>query len=301
VKRTTGWGAWRVAAIGDDGQLRAAAQVLVRRVPRAPLSMLYIPRGPVVAPQDGEALQALMEAVRNYGRSVGAIFCKVDPPWPVGTEHALATAGFRPSDEMVQVTETYTIDLTRTTDEILAAMRSKTRQQIRKEEREGTEIRRDTTGEWLNACYQIYIETAERAHFGLHSRSYYEAIYKNYDPQRQYLYIAFRDGQPISFLWMACFGRYAVELYGGIGKAGQNTKANTLLKWHAIQEMKADGYTLYDLNGRVTEGISQFKEGFGPDETAWIGPLDCIYHPLMYRAWTRALPLARRFLARGGE
>src|SRR5215469_11317020 len=98
VKRATGWGAWRVATLGDDGQLRAAAQVLVRRVPRAPLSMLYIPRGPVIDPQDGEALQALMEAVKRYGRSVGAIFCKVDPPWPAGTEHALATAGFRPSD-----------------------------------------------------------------------------------------------------------------------------------------------------------------------------------------------------------
>ena len=67
--------------------------------------------------------------------------------------------------------------------------------------------------------------------------------------------------------------------------------------------MKTAGYALYDLNGRVNEGISQFKQGFGPDETTWIGPFDHVYHPLMYQGWTKALPLAKRFLARegGGE
>lgn len=302
VKRASGWGAWRVAITDDAGTLRAAAQVLTRHVPRMPLSMIYIPRGPIVAPQDAEALTALMAAVSRYGRSVGAIFCKVDPAWPVGAEHALASAKFAPSHEPVQVTETYTIDLTKSDDEIQAAMRSKTRQYIRKAEREETEIVRDATGAWLEACYNVYIETSKRAHFGLHPRSYYDEIYKLYDPTKQYLYVALHDGQLLSFLWLACFGRYAVELYGGISDIGQElkSKANYSLKAHALQEMKAAGYTLYDLNGRVNEGISQFKEGFGPDETTWIGPYDHVYHPLMYQAWTRALPLARRFLTREG-
>ncbi len=303
VKRASGWGAWR-AAVRDEasGDLRAAAQVLTRRVPRLPLSMLYMPRGPIVAPDDGEALAALMESVSRYGRATGAIFCKADPPWPAGTPHALAAARFAPSGEAVQVTETYTIDLTKSEDDIQAAMRSKTRQYIRKAEREETAIVRDTTGEWLGACYQIYRETARRARFGLHPQSYYDMIYRRLDPTRTYLYVAVREGQPLSFLWMAGAGVTAVELYGGVSDAGQEFKSNYLLKWHAIQEMRAAGYRLYDLNGRVNEGISQFKQGFGPDETTWVGPFDRVYHPLMYQAWSRALPLARRFLARdGGE
>ncbi len=300
VKRASGWGAWRVAVM-DGPELRAAAQVLTRRVPRLPFAMIYAPRGPVIAPDDPEALDVLLRAVQDYGRSVGAIFFKVDPAWPAGTPNALERVGFHPSNEPVQVTETYTIDLTKSEDEILAAMRSKTRQYIRKAEREATHILRDTSGEWLGACYQIYLETARRAHFGLHPRDYYDAIFKLYDPKRQYLYIAMRENTPLSFLWMACFGHYAVELYGGVSDAGQEWKSNYLLKWHAIQEMKRDGYTLYDLNGRVNEGIGQFKEGFGPDHTNWIGPYDLIYKPLLHQGWTRALPLAKKFLAREGD
>jgi lipid II:glycine glycyltransferase (peptidoglycan interpeptide bridge formation enzyme) len=298
VKREAGWIPWRVAVTGHDGELRAAAQVLVRRVPRVPLCMLYIPRGPVVAPDDIQALEEMMIAIGGYGRSVGAIFCKIDPPWLVGTTHALADAQFHPSTAGVQATETFTIDLTKSEDDLFGAMRSKTRQYIRKAEREAIEIVRDTTGEWLPACYEIFRETAQRAQFGLHPRSYYDAIFRLCDPERHYLYIARREGQPLAFLWMACAGRFAVELYGGVSDAGQEYKSNYLLKWHAIREMRADGYQVYDLNGRVNDGISQFKQGFGPDEAAWIGPFDRVYHPLMYQAWTRALPLARRFLSR---
>ena len=301
VKRESGWGAWRVA-VHDGTEVRAAAQVLTRRVPRLPLSMIYVPRGPVIGPDDAEALQVLMDSVNAYGKSVGAIFCKVDPAWPAGTPHVLASAGFHPSTESVQVTDTYTIDLTKTEDQMQAAMRPKTRQYIRKAEREETHILRDTKGEWLAACYQIYIETSKRAHFGLHPRSYYDAIFQHYDPARQYLYIALRENVPLSFLWMACFGQHAVELYGGVSDAGQEYKSNYWLKWHAIQEMKAAGYTLYDLNGRVNEGISQFKQGFGPDETTWIGPFDHIYKRMLHQGWSRALPFAKKYLAgKGGD
>lgn len=294
VKRDSGWEAWRVAVTDDTG-LRAAAQVLTRRVPRLPFSMSYIPRGPVIDPQDSTALAVLMQAVGAYGQSQRAIFCKTDPAWVAGTAHTLPSARLRPTPESIQVSETYTIDLTKTEDDIMAAMRSKTRQYIRKAEREDTEIIRDTTGAWLAPCYQVYRETSQRAHFGLHPKDYYDSIFKHYDPQRQYLYVAVRDGQPLSFLWMACFGKFAVELYGGVSDVGQEYKSNFLLKWHAIKEMKAAGYALYDLNGRVNEGISQFKQGFGPDETAWVGPFDRVYKPLLYQAWQ----VARKRLAGG--
>ncbi len=298
VKRATGWDAWRVALM-DGATPRAAAQVLTRRVPRLPFSMLYIPRGPLLDPLDQPALHALLESLRPYSRRQNAIFLKVDPPWPAGTPTILPSAGFAPSAETVQVTDTYTIDLTRSEDAILAAMRPKTRQYIRKAEREGTVIVRDLTGSWLDSCYQIYQETSRRAHFGLHPRDYYDTIFQRYPADRQYLYVALREDIPLSFLWIACYGQFAVELYGGVSDVGQDYKSNYLLKWQAIQAMRAAGYTIYDLNGRVTEGISQFKEGFGPADTTWIGPYDHVYHPMLYHGYTRALPLARKWLARG--
>ncbi|MBA3822966.1 MAG: peptidoglycan bridge formation glycyltransferase FemA/FemB family protein [Ktedonobacterales bacterium] len=297
VKRTAGWGAKRIAVTEADGTLRAAAQVLVRRVPRLPLSVTYIPRGPVIDPQDGAGLAELMAAVDRYSRSIGAIFCKVDPAWFAGTPHVLTSAKFIPSGQTIQVTDSYTIDLKQSEEDLLAHMRGKTRQHLRNAQKEGVQIVRDTTGEWLNTCYQIYLETASRAHFGLHPAAYYEHIYRTYRAEQQYLYVAFVAEVPMAFLWMACFGQFAVEFYGGVSDAGQKSLANTLLKWHAIREMKNAGYALYDLNGRVTQGIGQFKTGFGPEASSWVGPFDRVYHPLMYQGWTRALPLARRMIA----
>jgi lipid II:glycine glycyltransferase (peptidoglycan interpeptide bridge formation enzyme) len=299
VKRAAGWRAHRLAVFAGDTP-RAAAQVLTRSLPGMPLAMTYAPRGPVVAPDDDEALQALALALRRHGREQHSIFCKVDPAWPAGTPHALERCGFRPSAEGIQVSDTFTLDLRQPEEDILAGMRAKTRQYIRKAEREETEIVRDTTGALLDVCYAIYEETARRARFGLHERSYYANLFHLYPPDRQRLYVARRLGVPLSFLWMVCAGRHAVEFYGGVAEAGQEWKSNYLLKWHAIREMRAAGYELYDLNGRVSEGIAQFKQGFGPAETSWIGPFDAVYRPVLYAAWARGLPIARRLLRRTG-
>ncbi len=299
VKAATGWQADRLA-LYDGETFRGGAQVLTRSFPGLPLTMTYVPRGPVVEPADAPALRALAAGLREHGRRHRSLFCKLDPAWPASLEHALGDAGCVPSKELVQVTDTYTIDLRRGEDDLLADMRSKTRQYIRKAEKEETVVVRDTSGEYLHACYEVYQETARRAHFGLHPEEYYRDLYKHYTADRQYLYVALRQGVPLSFLWMVCAGRFAVEFYGGVSDAGQEWKSNYLLKWHAIREMKRAGYETYDLNGRVNEGIAQFKQGFGPTEVSWIGPFDAVYHPVLYSAWTRGLPLARRLTRRPG-
>lgn len=299
VKRATGWRAHRLA-VYDGAGFRAGAQMLTRRFPGVPFTMTYVPRGPIIAPDDAEALRELALGLRHHARGQHSIFCKVDPAWLADTAHALVAAGFRSSRDSVQVTDTYTIDLRQTEDAILANMRSKTRQYIRKGEREQTAIARDTTGAYLAACYGIYQETARRAGFGLHPKHYYDDLFRLYPAERQYLYVALREGTPLSFLWMVCAGRTAVEFYGGVADAGQELKSNYVLKWHAIQAMKTAGYAVYDLNGRVNEGIAQFKQGFGPAETTWVGPYDAVYHPVLYAAWERGLPIARRIARRAG-
>lgn len=299
VKRATGWLAHRLA-LYDGSHFRAGAQVLTRSFPGMPFTMTYVPRGPISAPHDSDALRELALGVRRHARDHRSIFCKVDPAWPAGTPNALMAAGFRGSQDSVQVTNTYTIDLRQTEEVILAGMRSKTRQYIRKAEREQTVIVRDTTGEYLAACYAIYQETARRAGFGLHPKRYYDDLFRLYPADRQHLYVALCEGKPLSFLWIVSAGRYAVEFYGGVADAGHEFKSNYLLKWHAIQQMKAAGYEVYDLNGRVNEGIAQFKQGFGPAETTWIGPYDAVYHPVLYAAWVRGLPVARRIARRVG-
>src|SRR5262249_59491969 len=107
VKCNAGWRAHRLAVF-EGTTFRAGAQVLTRPIPGVPLALTYAPRGPVAAPEDAEALRALATGLREHGARQRAIYCKLDPAWPVGTPHVLAAVGFQraAADESVQVTDT---------------------------------------------------------------------------------------------------------------------------------------------------------------------------------------------------
>jgi peptidoglycan pentaglycine glycine transferase (the first glycine) len=105
--------------------------------------------------------------------------------------------------------------------------------------------------------------------------------------------MAYYEEKPVAFLWLAGAGRTAYELYGGVNTQGAEIKANYALKWEAIRAMQAAGYSIYDFNGRLNEGVSRFKDGFGPDETNYIGTYDYPLNTVGYRLWESLWPLAK--------
>jgi peptidoglycan pentaglycine glycine transferase (the first glycine) len=144
----------------------------------------------------------------------------------------------------------------------------------------------------LEAMFAIYTETAQRAGFGIHGKDYYETLFAELGEQN-YLFYAHYEGKPVAFLWLAAAGRTAYELYGGVTAAGGEIKANYQLKWHAMMAMKADGYEIYDFNGRLNEGVSRFKDGFGPDATDYIGTYDYPIQKSSYHLWEHLWPVAK--------
>src|SRR5258705_11309342 len=78
VKGRSGWRAHRLAVFEGE-TFRAGAQVLTRLVPGMPLTMLYVPRGPVAAPNDTAALHALPAGLRPPTHPARAHFCKKEP------------------------------------------------------------------------------------------------------------------------------------------------------------------------------------------------------------------------------
>jgi lipid II:glycine glycyltransferase (peptidoglycan interpeptide bridge formation enzyme) len=168
-------------------------------------------------------------------------------------------------------------------------MTKKHRQYIRKSERDGVTVERSTD---IGPMLELYRDTAVRAGFGLHPDHYYVDLMTQLGDQN-YLYYAVFEGQPVAFLWLAIAGSTAYELYGGVNSTGQDVKANYYLKWFAMNAMKELGLTIYDLNGRLNEGVGQFKVGFAPDETDYIGTYDFVFNRIGYNLWERLWPLAK--------
>ncbi|HSX01497.1 MAG TPA: peptidoglycan bridge formation glycyltransferase FemA/FemB family protein [Candidatus Saccharimonas sp.] len=283
VKRSSRWVPHRLVLMDGEAWV-GAVQVLLWPIPRMGRFIAYVPRGPVVEP---EHAAELLRALQAWAREQNALYLRVEPAWT----KAIRPKGWMQGRHSVQLAQTYTIDLAKSEDELLEPMARKHRQYIRKAERDGVSIGRETAGD-LAAMYELYQETARRAGFGIHGREYYEGLLRELG-ERNYLYYARYEGRPVAFLWLAAAGPVAYELYGGVNETGQEQKANYLLKWRAMTDMKALGCRVYDFNGRLNEGVSQFKQGFGPDETDYVGTWDYSLSRAGYLVWEHLWPVVK--------
>ena len=286
LKAATGpWTAHRVVC-SEDGQPAGCAQILVRRLPWPFGAICYAPRGPVAA--DEARLPELADACADWcRRHVNAVSLKIDP---AVTELNLSDS-WKPS-EYVLLAKTGVIDLTRPEDEIFQGLHSKkARQYIRKAGREGVTCR-PATREDLDAILAIYHQTAANDHFNIHPDEFYRTAFDVLGEESQ-LFVAEYDGRIQSFLWNATTSGTAFELWGGVTDEGKKLRANYILKWTAITAAKAYGAQLYDLNGLLNDGISDFKLLFVNGETNWVG---CFDRPLSwkYTAWNAVFAARRK-------
>jgi lipid II:glycine glycyltransferase (peptidoglycan interpeptide bridge formation enzyme) len=239
-----------------------------------------------VSEPGGKITQKLLDAVTGWAREHDGLYVRIEPAWTSGQPR-----GWMKSRHNIQMAETYTIDLRKSEDDLLEPMSRKHRQYIRKAERDGVSVRRVAPGD-TGAMYELYVDTAKRAGFGIHGEDYYHKLAEELGASN-YLYEAVYDGEPVAFLWLAAAGKTAYELYGGVNAAGGEIKANYILKWEAMRAMKAAGFEIYDFNGRLNEGVSRFKDGFGPDSTDWIGTYDYPLNKAGYHLWENLWPLAK--------
>jgi peptidoglycan pentaglycine glycine transferase (the first glycine) len=286
AKEDNHWRAYRLA-LADGNRWMAAAEVLLWPIPRTGRYIAYVPRGPVVDPGSTATTEMLAELVL-WARGKQALYLRVEPAW---TEAAFGP-GWRRAKHHLQLPETYTIDLRKSTEEMLEPMSRKHRQYIRKSERDGVSVTRLPETQ-VGPMYELYSDTARRAGFGIHSEEYYSRLHEGLG-SHSYLYVAEYEGRPVAFLWLAEAGRTAYELYGGVNETGQELKANYFLKWQAIRDMQTAGLETYDFNGRLNEGVSRFKEGFGPDETNYVGTYDYPMNLAGYHLWEHLWPVAKR-------
>lgn len=293
-----GWGEtkaahnWRVdrVLVLEDGKLLGSAQILLRPLPFPFRSLAYLSRGPQAqAGRENEVLAAVGRYVKATHKSVAL---SIEPDWDADSAAVaqLPSSGWARSATTILIPRTLILDLSRSEEELLAAMSKKTRQYIRKSSREALEYRAVTAAE-LAQCMAVYKETAERADFGIHQDQYYSDILRNLGTASP-IFGAFDGEKLVAFLWLATSGSTAFELYGGMSEAGSQLRANFSLKWLAIQEMKARGVTRYDFNGLLNDGVSKFKFGFADHENMLAGTWNLPLSPL-YPLFAKALPLAR--------
>jgi lipid II:glycine glycyltransferase (peptidoglycan interpeptide bridge formation enzyme) len=304
-RETTGWTPTRLA-FERGGETLALAQVLTRR--EGPFAVSYVPKGPALDYADAALRQAVWSQLLAFARERGAIFLKIDPDVVSGAADVgqafvdeLGAGGWRFSSEQIQFRNTAQIDLTQSEDDLLAAMKQKTRYNVRLASRKGVTVRQGALAD-LGLLYDLYALTARRDAFVIRPLDYYRQAWGAFiQAGLAQPLIAEYEGRALAHVVIFRFGPRAWYFYGASSNEERNRMPTYLLQWEAIRWAKAQGCTVYDFWGAPDDfddpddplaGVWRFKEGFGGQIVRHVGAWDHPLKPAAYWAYTRAMPVA---------
>lgn len=305
-KSRHGWEAERVQVDRPDGS--AMAQILFRR--RGPLSLAYVPRGPVLHTNSDRRklfldLRSEIDRACRRRRSLSLV---VETDGALDLPGTYRTVGFVQGPEHFQPGRTVKVPLL-DDDALLDQMHQKTRYSVRLAQRRGVELRRGgADSESADAFYDLLRETSERNQFGIHSRSYYDDFMQIFG-ERAVMLFAVIEGRTVAGLIAARFGDEAVYMYGGSSTEHRGHGAAFLIQFEAMRWAREHGCLRYDLwgipmhdpvvgssdEGRVAgsqgddwRGLYNFKVRFGGEIVSYPPSMERRYVPVL--SW-----LARRF------
>jgi len=320
VKTRFGWRSIPTVWRDDQGEVQAAAMLLMRAIPITGFPqryrVMYVPKGPLLRDWSNvEIRHQVFNDLRFQAESNGAIVLKIDPEirlgvgipgQPLAQENSLGNIivgelkefGWCFSKEQVQFQNTVLVDLSSSEDDLLSCMKQKTRYNIRLASRRGVLIRTGGISD-IDLLYTMYAETSARDGFVIREKSYYQAVWEKFISAGMAVpLIAEVDGEPVAALIYFYFSRRAWYMYGMSRNIHREKMANYLLQWEAMKQAKAIGCDVYDLWGapdKFTEddplwGVYRFKEGLGGVVVRHIGAWDLPVRPFYYRIYSQVFP-----------
>ncbi len=257
---------------------------------------LYIPRGPVgeISNFQFPISKLIEEAEKRKMRWI-----RIEPTDDAVLESIRQAAGKKivkaPHD--MQPRETLIVDISRSEEKLFAAMKPKTRYNIRLAEKKGVKVFATREERYERAFLDLMRRTADRKEITPHPRSYYEKFLTVFPEEMCRLFVAEYDGEVLAANLLMIYGTTATYLHGGSDDAHRDVMAPYLLQWEQMKHAKAQGCTRYDFGGIRTQpttynlptanswdGITRFKTGFSPQTAPVVfpGTYDIILDPRAY-------------------
>lgn len=291
------WDSRRIISRDDNGNVRAAMLLLIRKVPHLPFSYLYAPRGPVCEPDEADGMMDLINAVREVAKQTNGYIFKCDPSFLADDERfkksaekcglQLLPAG--KNFDGVQPNFVFRLNIEgKTEDEIFENFHSKWRYNIRLASRKGVTVRIGDRSD-LPKFHEIMKVTGERDHFGIRPLEYFENMYDVMYEKNLRLYVAEIDGEMVSGTIAIYYGDKVWYLYGASDNEHRNCMPNYLLQWEMIKWAVELGCKIYDFRGVSGDlspenplyGLYRFKKGFNGELLEFVGEAQIVFKPFV--------------------
>jgi len=289
----------------EGNKLISAYQLTFHPVPFFKYTVGYLPKGPMPD-------EKMVEALKTLGERKNAAFIKIEPN-VLKIENGklkMENLGLVPSKKSLFTKYNFLIDLTKTEDQLLAAMHPKTRYNINIAQKKGVTVYDSTSDEDFEIYLKLYFETTKRQKYFGHTSTYHKLVWQTLmQAKMARLLIAKYQGKPLVAWMLLNFGQTIYYPYGGSSKEHKEVMASNLIAWEAIRLGKKNGFKIFDMWGALAPdakesdswyGFHRFKAGYGPIHIEYVGTYDLILKPALYNTLNLADRLRWMFLRMRG-
>jgi lipid II:glycine glycyltransferase (peptidoglycan interpeptide bridge formation enzyme) len=292
VQAATGWRVHRMRVAAGAGRMLPVTALSAPALPGAP-PRVHVPRGPACDPEDGDAWEAVLEALDDLAGRLGAVAVTLEPSaWAEDVPGLVARLGpgWDPVPP-VQPSHTAVVDLAGDEAAVLGRMRPKGRYNVRLAERRGVvAVTVDDVPLAAARLAGLCAATERRQGIVLPSSGHLRLVLTALPGAR--VHLATVDGEPVAGALVVPFAAEAIYLYGGSTGRHRDRQPSALVHFHAMRAAIEAGCTRYDLwgippdadPGHPWHGLRQFKLSLGGRERVAAGAWRRRCRPLAWRA-----------------
>lgn len=297
------------AGVFEGDKLTAGYQVTIHKVPKTSYNVGYFPKGP-------ETDETQLKILKDIGDRNNCVMVKLEPNVGVKVKEGNKDAHKKTREFLMNqgcqegrslfTRYTFQIDLMKSEEELLAAMKSKTRYNVRLAERSGVKIVEDSSVEAFEEYLKLTEETTKRQRFYAHSLDYHRKMWKEMHKAdiARLLLAKWQDKTLVAWV-VFVFNDVLYYPYGASSSQKRELMASNLMMWEAIKYGKRMGCKTFDLWGSLGPdpdkkdpwyGFHRFKEGYGGDLVEFVGTYDLVLKPQMYKLYRLADEARWKFL-----
>jgi len=187
---------------------------------------------------------------------------------------------------------TVILDLQKSEEELLMAMRRQTRYEVRRAEKLGLKVSEDSSEAAFREFHRVQSETAKRQGFIPPSERELLAERATFSPDHLKLYkVTTEVGEPVAYGLILAYGAEAAYFEAASTELNRKLPGAYALLWRAIRDLKAAGYTRFNLWGIAPpgaehhrySGVTTFKTGFGGEIIEYLPAEDIVLNKLRYK------------------
>ncbi len=265
---------------------------------------LTVPGGPIIDWVNKSLVDAAFSHMKIVAKEYSCAFVRIRPQLVENefSQKIFTDNSAKKSPMHLTADLTSQLDITKTEEELLAAMRKSTRYEIRKAEKLGIKVTQSKDVEGIEFFYKQQLDTAKRQKFVPFFYEFFSEQFKVFFEADKALILTARlDKKILAQAFVIFYGNEAVYHYGVSTEEGRRYPGAYLLQWEAIKEAKKRGIKKYNFWGVAPidekdhrfAGVSLFKRGFGGEDIQYLHAHDLIINSTKYM-FNFAIEFARK-------